>query len=73
MDFCCQENNIFWEQIAKNSNSVENFKIKLDDFRNNTKKNNLRENFGELLDDLREFDIHIDNVLNVYNLCKVSF
>ena len=32
----------------KNSNSVEHFKIKLDGFRNNGKKKNLRVHFWEL-------------------------
>ena len=36
----------------KNSNSIQNFKINLDDFRKNSKKKNLREHFWELSDEL---------------------
>ena len=34
----------------KNSNSIENFKIELDDFRNNGKKKKLRGRFWEQSD-----------------------
>ena len=42
---------IFFNQLLhqiKNSNCEKNFKIDLDDFRNNSKKKNLRWHFGEL-------------------------
>ena len=52
----CLKSYTFLEWITlldQNSNNVENFKIKLDDFRKkNCKKKNLRGHFGELSDDL---------------------
>ena len=58
----------------KNSKSVKNFKIKLDDFRKNGKKKNLKGHFGELwMNYFREFDQHIDFVFIVYMFCAKIF
>ena len=47
----------------KNRKSVENFKIKLDDFRKNDLKKNLRGHFWELLYEL------LNRIWSVYVLC----
>ena len=54
----------------KNSNGVENFKIKLDDFKNKDKKKNLRGYFGEKSDEmLTEFDLYLVIGLILYMFC----
>ena len=52
LDFFDNRVKYFWNKLPnqiKNSNRIENFKIKLDDFRKNGKKKNLRGHFVELL------------------------
>ena len=53
--FFANKSNIFLNKLhnqIKNSSRVEYFKIKLDEFRNNGKKNKSRGYFWELLDEI---------------------
>ena len=50
----------------KNSNSINRFKIELDDIRNNGEKKNLSGYFWELSNELIKFDLYEDIVLIVY-------
>ena len=61
------------KQIAlsdPNSNCAKNFKIILDDFRNNGTKKNIRKHFWELFDEL---NLYIDIVLIEYMFCAKIF
>ena len=62
LDFFANRVIYFWNKLSnqiKNSNSIENFKIKLYHFRKNCKKKNLR---GYSSNYLTEFDLYIDIV-----------
>ena len=66
LDFFANRVIYFWNKSPnqiKNSNSVKKIKIKLDDFRKNGKKKNLRGHFGELLHEL------LNRIWSVYRYC----
>ena len=79
LDFFANRVIYFWNKLPnqiKNSNSVENFKIKWNGFWNNGKKKNLGGNFWELPGTLLNRIIFalIDIVLIVYIFCvKIPF
>ena len=61
--------------FIQNNNSIENFKIKLDNFGKNSKKKNLRGHCLELSDELlnRIWFVYRCCIKSIYVLCKDSF